>query len=174
MGLKTSRSMQVVGFVILMAALAGCGAGGAPTSKQGTGPQSGVVKVDVHAFEVEPDITTAHAGPVTFHVTNTDVQKHEMLVVPLPDAPADKGNVKAAAHAAPAGPLEEVMSRMVYDPAVLRLNEDHLGSLGEVAEIEGGTSGEVTLDLPAGTYLLLCNLPNHFQSGMWAKFTVTR
>lgn len=96
-----------------------------------------------------------------------------MLVVPFPDAAPGEGGVKAATQPAPAGPLEQVMARMVYDKSVLRLNEDALGSLGEVADIEGGQSGEVTLDLAPGTYLLLCNLPVHFQAGMWTKLTVT-
>lgn len=174
MAQKLTRLALSAGVVILMVALAGCGAAGAPAASKPAGPESGRVNVEIHAFEVEPDIATVKAGPITFFVSNTDVQKHEMLVVPFPDAPTSQSDVKAATQSVAAGPLEQVMSRMVYDTSVLRLDEDALGSLGEVADIEGGQSGEVTLDLAPGTYLLLCNLPVHFQAGMWTKLTVTR
>lgn len=185
MARKSSQLALFAGVALLMVALAGCGAAGAPSAgapsagapsagASADGSQSSRINVEIHAFEVEPDLATVKAGPVTFFVTNTDVQKHEMLVVPFPDAPSSESGVKAALQPGRDGPLEQVMSRMVYDTSVLRLNEDDLGSLGEVADIEGGTSGEVTLDLAPGTYLLLCNLPVHFQAGMWTKLTVTR
>lgn len=174
MARRSMRLGQFVGFGLLMMALASCGVGGTPTSKAPVAPAEGQVKVDIRAFQVTPNVSSVHAGPVTFTVTNSDVQQHEMLVVPFPAVSPANGGGKAPAKTRNDGPLEQVMSRMVYDNAVLRLDEKFLGSLGEVANIEGGTGGQVTLDLPAGEYLLLCNLPAHFQSGMWTKLTVTR
>jgi len=30
----------------------------------------------------------------------------------------------------------------------------------------------LTVDLKAGKYLLICNVPGHYGAGMWAEFTV--
>ena len=37
---------------------------------------------------------------------------------------------------------------------------------------EPGKTGRLTVTLPAGKYVLLCNLPGHFAGGMYADFTV--
>jgi uncharacterized cupredoxin-like copper-binding protein len=53
--------------------------------------------------------------------------------------------------------------------------------LGEVEDIEAGDTGELTLDLEAGDYVLLCNIveeeedgevESHFSEGMHTTFTV--
>ena len=44
--------------------------------------------------------------------------------------------------------------------------------LGEIEEIEPGTTGKVTLTLEPGKYLLLCNVPGHYQLGMKAVLQV--
>lgn len=94
---------------------------------------------------------TATAGEVTFKVTNTSKETvHEMLVVP---APADgKG--------------------LPYDAKDAKFDEDGAGSLGEVEELDPGKSGELTLSLKPGKYILSCNVANHFANGMWVTFTV--
>jgi len=172
MAFRSSRLAKVVGVVVLMGALASCGAGGASSGKNvGVSSQGqDQVKVDIHAFEVQPNITTVHAGAISFDVTNSDVQKHEMLVVPFPEVSPAQGGVKTVA--AVADTADAMFGRMAFDQATLRLNEDQLGSLGETGEVPAQTIGHVTLDLKPGTYLLLCNLPAHFRSGMYAKFTV--
>ncbi|MGZ8592899.1 MAG: plastocyanin/azurin family copper-binding protein [Actinomycetota bacterium] len=44
--------------------------------------------------------------------------------------------------------------------------------IDEVEEIAPGTSATLNLDLDAGTYAVLCNLPGHYANGMHAAFTV--
>lgn len=94
---------------------------------------------------------TAKAGEVTFKVTNTSKETvHEMLVVP---APADgKG--------------------FPYNAQEAKFDEDKAGSLGEVEELDPGKSGELTLSLKPGKYILSCNVANHFANGMWTTLTV--
>jgi uncharacterized cupredoxin-like copper-binding protein len=46
-------------------------------------------------------------------------------------------------------------------------------SLGEVEELQSSASGQLTLNLKPGNYLLTCNQPGHLHAGMWSKFTVT-
>jgi uncharacterized cupredoxin-like copper-binding protein len=99
---------------------------------------------------VKLDKKTAKAGEVTFKVTNNSKETvHEMLVVP---APAD--------------------GVLPYNSSEAKFDEDKAGSLGEVEELEPGKSGELTLNLKPGKYLLTCNVANHFANGMWTTLTV--
>jgi uncharacterized cupredoxin-like copper-binding protein len=47
-------------------------------------------------------------------------------------------------------------------------------SLGEISELKPGARGKLTLNLKAGTYLLLCNQPGHYKAGMSTKLVVER
>ena len=91
-------------------------------------------------FSLVPARTSVPAGKVTFAVTNQGAMTHEMVVVPAPDG--------AAALKEPDGTASEA------------------GSPGEVADLAAGANGRLTVTLPAGTYVLLCNLPGHFAGGM--------
>jgi uncharacterized cupredoxin-like copper-binding protein len=91
-------------------------------------------------------------GKVTFNVVNSSKDTvHEMIVVKLDE---------------PGKPLTYVDSEE-------RVDEEKVNDRGEVSELDPGKSGSLTLDLDAGDYLLICNVPGHFAAGMWSKFTVT-
>jgi uncharacterized cupredoxin-like copper-binding protein len=100
-------------------------------------------------IDAKPD--TAKAGEVTFKATNTSKDTvHEMVVAPVKD---------------PNKPLPYIKSKEKVD-------EDAAGHLGEVAELEPGQSGALTLTMKPGTYILYCNIPGHYMAGMWTLFTV--
>lgn len=101
--------------------------------------------------------STVSAGQVSFLVWNGGVMVHELVVLPLPSGGAGSRTVGA-------------------DGTV---NED--GSLGEASAtcaegtgegIAPGSIGWVTLDLPAGRYELVCNLPGHYAAGMFTELDV--
>jgi uncharacterized cupredoxin-like copper-binding protein len=101
--------------------------------------------------------TVAH-GEVTFLVTNVGQLSHEMVILPLSGT--------RAAGTQPIGGDGQV---------------DEADSLGEAsatcAEGEGQgilprTAAWVTVNLPAGRYELICNLPGHYQAGMYTQLTV--
>ena len=93
----------------------------------------------------------AKAGKVTFKVKNDSKDTvHEMIVMFLAD---------------PKKPLP-------YIDAENRVDEDKAGDKGEVSELDPGKSGSLTVDLKAGKYLLICNVPGHYGAGMWAEFAV--
>ena len=102
---------------------------------------------------------TLHAGTVSFLVRNTGSRTHELVVLPLPAGTPVGGRLVSA------------------DGRV-----DETGSLGEAsrtcgagaaAGIKKGTTGWATLHLVAGRYELLCNLKNHYASGMFAALDVS-
>jgi uncharacterized cupredoxin-like copper-binding protein len=97
-------------------------------------------------YSLIPSPVSVAAGKVTFNVVNKGSILHEFVIVP---------GASAAALKQPDG----------------EATED--GSPGEVPDVKAGDSGSVTVTLPAGKYVLLCNLPGHFAGGMYATFKVT-
>ncbi|MDB5540937.1 MAG: hypothetical protein JWQ89_2664 [Devosia sp.] len=90
-------------------------------------------------------------GEVTFSVANQSSELiHEMIVATVRD---------------PSAPLS-------YIDADFQVDEDAIQVLGEVPDLEPGKSGELTLALDPGTYVLFCNMPGHYKAGMWATITV--
>ncbi|MCX7304665.1 MAG: plastocyanin/azurin family copper-binding protein [Hyphomicrobiales bacterium] len=101
-------------------------------------------------LKLEP--ASVPAGPATFKVTNDAVSEdHEMIVVRLKSAD-QQIPLNASKH---------------------RVDEAKLKSLGEVSDLKPGASGEMTVKLKAGTYLVFCNLKGHYEAGMAATLTVT-
>ncbi|MBI2256478.1 MAG: copper resistance protein [Proteobacteria bacterium] len=99
------------------------------------------------------DHDSVPAGKITFVVKNDAMAtNHEMVVIKLKNK-NDEIPMMKGKH---------------------RVDEDKLKSMGEVEDVEPGKSGEMSADLKAGDYLLLCNLKGHFEAGMTSHFTVTK
>lgn len=102
-------------------------------------------------MKIVADPAIVPAGPVTFEVTNTSKDYvHEMIVAPLNGT---------------ATPLP-------YDDKNSDVDENAVGSLGEVEERDPSKGGSLTLDLKPGKYILFCNVPGHYMNGMWSVITV--
>ena len=98
------------------------------------------------------DQPSVPAGTVTFAVSNASKDIiHEMIV-----------------SLVAAGTTE-----LPYLVDENRVDEEKAGHLGEVAELDPGKGGALTVDLTPGTYILYCNIPGHFIGGMWTLLTVT-
>ncbi len=94
---------------------------------------------------------TAKPGKVRFDVTNYSASVvHELEVVAVDDLNA---------------PLK-------YDYNLAKVKVDKAKELGEVENIGAGEEKVLELTLPAGNYLLICNIPGHYAAGMVVPFTV--
>lgn len=51
--------------------------------------------------------------------------------------------------------------------------DDRLEIVDEVEDIAPGTSTSLTVELPAGHYVVICNIADHYEAGMHAGLTVT-
>jgi uncharacterized cupredoxin-like copper-binding protein len=101
---------------------------------------------------IDVSVQAVSAGQVTFAVTNASTQMvHEMVI-----SPVKKGRAE-----------------LPYDKAENKVIEDDAGHLGEVAELEPGQNGALTVNLKPGQYILYCNIAGHYALGMWTLFTVT-
>lgn len=108
------------------------------------------VKVSLEDNAIKLDHASVKQGKITFQVINDSItEEHEMVVV-----------------AKPAGELP-------YDAKTKRVIEKKIKSFGEVAELKAGAKGTLTVNLKAGDYVLICNIPGHYMDGMRVDFTVT-
>jgi uncharacterized cupredoxin-like copper-binding protein len=164
-----SRRMQlitVVAAVSLVALLSACSSSSSSSTASSAAPTTTststsssasegapvavtVGETDVQHMYMKVDATSVAAGPVTFTVTNEGVKKHEFVVLQT-DANPDKLTVEG----------DEVV-------------EDDYDSPGEIGDLPAGTTDTLTLDLPAGSYVLICNLKGHYRMGMYTPFTVS-
>jgi uncharacterized cupredoxin-like copper-binding protein len=115
---------------------------------------SGGVKATESDFKIVLDKTSASAGDVTFNVNNDGPSTHEFVVfkTDLPEAslPTTKEN-----------------GAVIVDE-----NGTGLTHIDEVEDVTKGSSKDLTVNLKPGKYVVLCNLPTHYQLGMHASFTV--
>lgn len=131
-----------VGLVAMIALAAGCGGGGG-----GDGGGTVVVTMGTPSeYAMTPEPAETSAGTVTLEVKNEGTLVHEMVVIKT-----DKG---AANLGMPNGEADEA------------------DAVGEVADLPVGESKTLVLDLKAGKYALVCNLPGHYAADMYAEFTV--
>ena len=114
------------------------------------------VSVTLKEWHLIPEkASISHAGKVAFRVKNIGTVAHEMVIL--------KTDLPAAALPVAAGKVKEEAAGRV---------------LGEIEEFPPNMTEEIIIDLPAGHYVLFCNVlepgqtEGHYQKGMWAAFTV--
>ena len=110
--------------------------------------EGAAVEATLTEFEVTLSPDTAPAGTVTFNVTNNGTQTHEFVVIKT-DTPADEL------------PVEDST-----------VSEDGVEVVDEIEDLEAGATETLDVDLDAGHYVIICNVPGHYSSGMHMDFTV--
>jgi uncharacterized cupredoxin-like copper-binding protein len=102
---------------------------------------------------IKTDTMKVKAGRVTLEAVNRSKDLvHEVLVVPSPSDGKE----------------------LPYDIKTNTIIEKRVHSLGEISELKPGARGKLTLNLKPGRYLLLCNQPGHYKSGMSTKLVVEK
>jgi uncharacterized cupredoxin-like copper-binding protein len=146
---------RAAGMVLLIAGsalLLACGGGGESKSsegaKSGGAAAEGPVTVALSEWTVKPSSAVAKAGKVEFKVTNSGTTPHELMIVKTDVAP-DKLEQAAG-----------IVDEAKYKP------------LGRTKQLNGGQNEELSVDLTAGKYVLLCNVSGHYTLGMHTGFTV--
>jgi len=101
---------------------------------------------------IDIEHSVVDSGKITFIAINSSSDiEHEMVVARL----------------------KNPKSGLIYDDNSGGVNEDKKDmNIGEIPELKPGKTGALTLNLEAGTYVLYCNVPGHYASGMWTILTV--
>lgn len=106
------------------------------------------VNVTLKEFTLKATAAKAPAGKVTFVVKNAGQLEHEFVLVRTTKAPG-------------ALPLKGQKASFPSS-----------SELAELEHIQPGQTKRVTVTLKASKYVLLCNLPGHYQAGQRAGFRV--
>ena len=112
---------------------------------------AGTVDVTLSDFAIKLSDSSVPAGEVTFQVENKGPSVHEFVVFKTDLAP----------DALPTDATGDVAE------------SDEFAPVDEIEDIAKGASPELKVDLAAGDYVLVCNVPAHYRQGMRAAFTVT-
>ncbi len=147
------RLIFVIALVAVgLLALAGCSKSKSSSTSSGTPAGGGTtVNATLKEWTLSLDKSSATSGKVTFSATNGGTVEHELVVFKTdlaPDAlPLSGSSVD-----------EEASGVTMKD---------------EIAEFSPGTTKTLTLNLDPGKYVLICNVPGHYQQGLHAAFSVT-
>jgi uncharacterized cupredoxin-like copper-binding protein len=121
---------------------------GTPVPADAT-PSGATVGVALSEWAVDPDVASVAAGEVTFVVRNDGTIDHELAVIRSDLGPGD----------------------LPIDGA--KVVEEEAGELiGRTEVFPPGETQSLTFDLEPGDYVLICNIPGHYNAGMFASFSV--
>lgn len=189
--MRLVRMLLVLGVAVLPFSLAACGSDGgdnaaktvtvtvpAAAATTTTAADKGtVIKAELgesgSKYFIKPAQATVAAGKVTFAITNTGKLYHEFVVYSNTDG--------VAAGALPINKEEDepdlvednVVGEAPYATPPIVPADKKPGDADHRIRSEGW-GAELTLDLKAGKYILLCALPGHYTSfKQYSAFTVT-
>jgi len=110
--------------------------------------QSTDVSVVLDEWSLTPSIADVREGKVTFEVRNDGTMSHQLFVIkndlPPEQLPVANGSI--------------VLSQV----NVVR----------SVQAVAAGSTAELSFDATPGKYVLVCNVPGHYQQGMASAFLV--
>lgn len=115
-------------------------------------PTSQKVTATLSDFKVQLSAASAPAGTIDFAAHNDGPSQHEFVVFKT-DQAEDALPIDAATNA-----IDE------KGPGVTHVDE--------IQQFDKGLTQELKVNLPAGRYVLVCNLPTHYKLGMHAVFQV--
>ena len=151
--LHTRRAFFALVAVLAIASVACSNDSSSSSSAAGSSSDAdtgATINATVKDFAIAIDPTEIAGGEVTFSISNEGPGAHEFVVIETDDAPGDL-------------PVEDG-----------EVTEDGLNVIGEAEDIAPSTSADpLTLTLPAGDYVIICNLPGHYQQGMNVGLKVT-
>lgn len=134
----------LLGSVLVAAACGGAGGGAAGQAARAT-----AIAVSMLDNAIKLDAPSAVAGKITFSAKNVGSVAHSLVVL---KTNLDETKIPASAQ----------------DPSKV----DERGSVGGLGQLQPSQSKDFTLDLAAGKYVLVCNEPGHYLSGMRTNFSV--
>jgi len=130
--------------LVLAVLVAACGGAAEPE----VDITKGQIRADLREHTIVLTSNEVRAGEVTFVVRDRGGQAHDLIVI----------RTDAAAHALP------------VDQQTQKASEE--GRVGGVELVNPGKSSNLKITLEPGHYVLICNVPTHYQLGMRTELTV--
>lgn len=133
--------------------MAGCGGGGDETQTEAhttapvvTPSRSLTIQMSEYAFA--PKFALAKAGEVTVKAADAGSVPHELVLLSTDASPSQLPHVKG--------------------------HVDESSSVGKIPPVEPGRAKTHVFKLKPGRYVMVCGLPDHYESGMWGTITVVK
>ena len=183
--MKSVRTIfLLLGVAMLAWGLAACGDDDGTETVTVTAPATGeestaaadkgeVVNVELgesgSTYFVKPDQPTVDAGTVTFAVTNVGKLYHEFIVYSNEDG-IDPGDLPVNEEDEADLVEEKIIGEAPYATPPIVPSDKQPGDADHRIRPEGW-GAELTVDLEAGKYILLCNLSGHYQRKQYTAFT---
>ncbi len=144
------RRVFVAVSLALVATVSACGAD-ANEARDAAGVDSpGDVSGSVEEWEVSIDAESSQVGDVSFTIDNDGTIGHEFLIVKTDIAPGE----------------------IPLDGDHFPEDAEGIDVIDEIGEFASGTTETLDVTLEAGSYQLVCNLPDHYRNGMFTAFEV--
>ena len=109
-------------------------------------------------FQIDLDETSATAGEVTFNIQNDGPSAHEFVVFKTDLAP-------------------DALPTIEDENGLELVDEEGAGAslelVDEAEDIAPDSSVDLSVTLEAGSYVIICNIPSHYQQGMHVAFTAS-
>ena len=150
--LHTRRALFALVAVLAIASVAcSSDSSSSPAGTTATSPAGGgtAIAATEKDFSIALDSTEVAAGEVTFTINNEGPSAHEFVVIATDTAPGDL-------------PVKDGL-----------VEEDGITVVDEAEDIAPSTTASLPIDLEAGSYVIICNLPGHYEQGMNVGLTVT-
>ena len=112
----------------------------------------GGVEATEKDFEIALSPSQAPAGDVTFDIKNEGPQTHEFVVFKTDLSPE---------------------SLPLNDDGTVDEEGKGVTHIDEVEDVASCSAESLVVSLKTGSYVIICNLPGHYASGMRTAFTVT-
>lgn len=111
-------------------------------------------------FDVHPNTMQGKAGRLTLEAVNEGMSIHELVILKTDLNPSALPRKEATPHQ---GIVTEYL-----------VNEDdaRITTIDEIEEFPAGTSQKKTVVLDPGHYVLFCNIPGHYDKGMYASLHI--
>ena len=122
----------------------------APQPSDTPPPAGTTIAVSLREFSLALAAGTALSGLVTFSLSNDGTIPHDFAVIMTDLAP----------------------DALPVDPATYQVRLSGLNLVRFQPPFGSGASVQVPVDLPAGNYVLICNVASHYQAGMRVGFVV--
>jgi uncharacterized cupredoxin-like copper-binding protein len=128
---------------------------GGTTAAEGEGAGEGAtLEIKMGDYFFDPENAIAQQGTTTIDAPNEGKVEHELVVF--------KSNLDPAKL--PTDSSGEVDEE--------KLEQEGAEEAGEIEDVEAGESKSREFDLPPGKYVMFCNLPGHYERGMYGTITV--
>ena len=147
--MRASWKQLGVATVVLAFVLGACGSDDSKGGSKGGATRSATVR----EYKVSVVPPAGPAGKNNFEVRNTGKIAHEFVIFKTDLAPDDL-------------PLNK-------DGDAVDEEGEGVEHVDEIEDINPGKTKSLTVDLDAGKYVLICNLPTHYKLGMHTAFEVT-